>query len=178
MGKMKKIIRIVIFLLVISLLVIILKGMNWVPVALQKDVMKKYASIDEMKSQLKFTKIYLPAYFPGDFIWPPSTVLAQDVPYPAIVLEFKMKDRDSVGLIITQSSSSQFRYGRRAEVSSDPKEMTYSLEGRNTIITYGTCNGGAICSSIKWNEKDQWLTIFGLTPKEELIRIAESMLPH
>jgi len=178
MGKMKKIVRIVIFILVISLLVIILKGLNWVPVALQKDVMKKYASIDEMKSQLKFTKIYLPAYFPGDFIWPPSTVLAQDVPYPAIVLEFKMRDTNTAGLIITQSTSPQFRYGRGADVSSDPKELSFSLKGRNTIITYGTCSGGAKCSSIKWNEKDQWLTVFGLTPKEELIRIAESMLSH
>lgn len=174
----KEIARITIFLLMMFVLIIIIKVLNWVPIALQKDVMKQYASIDEMKSHLKMTDIYLPAYFPGEFTWPPSTILGQNVPFPAVVLEFKMRDKDAVGLIITQSSSPRFHYGKKMDILSEAREKSYSLEGRDMKIVYGKCSMNEICSNIKWKEKNQFLTIFAMVPHQELVRIAESMFPH
>lgn len=173
-----KITRIVIFLAILSVLIILIKGLNWVPVALEKGLMRKYDSINDVRTQLKMTNIYLPAYFPGEFVWPPSAILAQNEPYPAIALEFGMRDNELIGLVITQSSSPLFQYGEKADISSESRELEYSLKGKKALLAYGKCRGDIQCSKIKWKEKDQWLTIFAMTPSEELIRIAESMFPH
>jgi hypothetical protein len=65
---------------------------NYLPMALQKDTMRKYKSIKEVKSKLNIRDVYIPSYFP-QILWPPSTILAQDKPFVAIILEVNRTEK-------------------------------------------------------------------------------------
>ncbi len=95
----------------LAILVIALKALNVLPLIAQKDLMPRYADFEEMRTSLGIREVLVPSYFPEDFRWPPTGILAQGKPYPAVIMEFERsgegKDRE-VGMMICQTAEDDF----------------------------------------------------------------------
>ncbi len=91
------------FALMIGLVIIALKVVNWLPLAMQKETIRQYASVEEVRAALGMKEIYVPSYFPQQITWPPATILAQGRPFSAIVMEFTRADKRNIALVISQS---------------------------------------------------------------------------
>ena len=102
----KKIARFLSFALMIGLLIVALKVVNWLPLAMQQETVRRYDSIEEVRAALNMKDIYVPSYFPQQIIWPPSAILAQSKPFSAIVMEFTRADKRNIALVISQSEGS------------------------------------------------------------------------
>jgi hypothetical protein len=63
------------FAITIAILIGVLKVSNWLPTVFQEGIIRKYGSIEEVKSKLRLRDIYIPSYFPQKFKWPPSRIL-------------------------------------------------------------------------------------------------------
>ncbi len=170
----KKLFRTFSFTLMIAVLVVILKIANWLPMAVQSDSMKRYGSIDEVRMKLNIRDIYVPSYFPQNFTWPPSEILAQNRPFTAIIMEFKTRERDDIILIISQAASAHFSPGGKITIAQIRETIPYNLKGRNALLEMGTCNNSEPCSRISWDEGRYKMNIIAKYTPIELVRIAES----
>jgi hypothetical protein len=164
------------FILALSILIIILKILNWIPLALDRDIMRKYASIEEVRGTLKVNEILVPSYFPQRLKWPPSEILAQGKPYPAIVMEFRDIERGDVNMIIIQAGSPDFRADEKIRITDVKERADHTMKGRDAHLEVGSCQQGEPCSRISWDEGELRVEIILKSPPFELIKIAESMI--
>ena len=76
--------------------------------------MRRYGDFEEMRTTLGIRQVFVPSYFPEDFRWPPTGILAQGKPYPAVIMEFERsgegKTRE-VGMMIYQAARDDFSPG-------------------------------------------------------------------
>ncbi|MHB1024704.1 MAG: hypothetical protein ACYC24_03240 [Desulfobacteria bacterium] len=163
----------------LAILVIALKALNVLPLIAQKDLMRRYGDFEEMRTSLGIREVLVPSYFPEDFRWPPTGILAQGKPYPAVIMEFERsgegKDRE-VGMMICQTAEDDFTPGGPLVISRVRERATYPLKGRSAILEVGSCVNGEPCSRISWREKDARITILARLTPFELMKVAESML--
>ena len=163
----------------LAILVIALKALNWIPLIAQKDLMRRYGDFEEMRMSLGIREVFVPSYFPEDFRWPPSGILAQGKPYPAVIMEFERsgegKTRE-VGMMIYQAARDDFSPGGPLIISRIREQATYPLKGRSAILEVGSGVKGEPCSRISWREKDVRITVLALLTPFELMKVAESML--
>src|SRR5512143_1466804 len=163
----------------LAILVIALKALNWIPLIAQKDLMRRYGDFEEMRTAVGIRQVFVPSYFPEDFRWPPTGILAQGKPYPAIIMEFERsgegKTRE-VGMMIYQAASDDFSPGGPLVLSRIREQATYDLKGRSAILEVGVGVKGEPCSRISWREKDVRITVLALLTPIELMKVAESML--
>ena len=163
----------------LAILVIALKALNWIPLIAQKDLMRRYGDFEEMRMSLGIREVFVPSYFPEDFRWPPSGILAQGKPYPAVIMEFERsgegKTRE-VGMMIYQAAGDDFSPGGPLKISRIREQATYSLKGRSAILEVGSGVKGEPCSRISWREKDVRITVLALLTPFELMKVAERML--
>lgn len=176
MGKQMT--HLMVFGLAVVILVGALKFFNWLPGALQKGALRRYASIEEVRSVLKDRKIHVPAYFPQSFKWPPSTILAQNKPFSAVVMEFDRLTSGEVGLIILQADSKDFLGQSKIRVSDIQRRSSCTLKGRDAVVESGLCGRDEVCSKITFNEAGSWIGILMQAPEYEAIILAESMIPE
>jgi len=162
----------------LAILVIALKTLNGLPLIAQKDLMRRYGDFEEMQTSLGIRGVLVPSYFPEDFRWPPTRILAQGKPYPAVIMEFERsgegKDR-GIGMMIYQSVEDNFTPGGPLEISRVRERATYPLKGRSAILDVGFCGSGGPCSRISWREKDLRITVLARLTPFELMKVAESM---
>ena len=163
----------------LAILVIALMALNWFPLIAQKDLMRRYGDFEEMRTALGIRQVFVPSYFPEDFRWPPTGILAQGKPYPAVIMEFERsgegKTRE-VGMMIYQAPRDDFSPGGTLVVSRIRERATYSLRGRPAILEVGTGVKGEPCSRISWREKEVRITVLARLTPFELMKVAESML--
>jgi hypothetical protein len=148
----KKFVSFFYFAITIVILVAILKIANYLPMALQKDTMRKYKSIEEVKSKLNIRDVYIPSYFPQDLVWPPSTILAQDKPFVAIILEVNHTEKGDIALIISQSASTHFIPDEKIKILRINERVNYPFKGRDMTLEAGICKKEEPCSRIIWDE--------------------------
>jgi hypothetical protein len=163
----------------LAILVIALKALNWIPLIAQKDLMRRYADFEEMRTALGIRQVYVPSYFPEDFRWPPTGILAQGKPYPAVVMEFERSGEgktSEVGMMIYQATRDDFSPGGPLVLSRIREQATYPLKGRSAILEVGVGVNGKTCSRISWREKDVRITVLAILTPIELMKVAESML--
>ena len=98
-------------LMTVVILVLCLKFLNYLPMAVQTDTIRRYQSIEEVRSKLNIRDIYIPSYFPQGLVWPPSEILAQEKPFAAVIMEFNSAEKEDIVLIISQSASENYRTG-------------------------------------------------------------------
>ncbi|MCL4475171.1 MAG: hypothetical protein M1508_02950 [Nitrospirae bacterium] len=164
------------FAVTIVILAVALMVMNWLPSVIQQGTMRKYSSIEELKSKLNIRDIYVPSYFPQSFQWPPSRILAQAKPFAAIVMEFRHMGTGDSALIISQAASPRFVPDKKIKIVQIKERVAYSLKGREALLEVGACKNDEPCSQISWNEgKYRIMVIIKSTPFD-LIKIADSML--
>src|SRR3989304_5477526 len=98
----------------LGVLGIALKSLNWRPPVAQKDLTRRYGDVEEMRTALGFRQVFVPSYFPEDFRWPPSGILAQGKPYPAVIMEFERSGEGKPGesgMMIYQAAEDGFSPG-------------------------------------------------------------------
>ena len=163
----------------LAILIIALKALNWIPLIAQKDLMRRYGDFEEMQTELGIRQVFVPSYFPEDFRWPPTGILAQRKPYPAVIMEFARsgegKNRE-VGMMIYQAARDDFSPGGPLVLSRIREKATYPLKGRSAVLEVGVDVKGEPCSRISWREKDVRITVLALLTPFELMKVAESML--
>ncbi len=172
----KKILGLFYFVLTLAILVVALKAVNWLPSAFQDGLMKKYATVDELKSRLRVKNVYVPSYFPQSYGWPPSTILAQSQPFLAIVMEFKNAQTGDIALIITQTADKAFTPDRAIPFAQVKEKVDYSLNGRAAVLEVGKCINDIPCSRITWKEGSYKMTVEMKSAPFDLLKIAGSML--
>lgn len=172
----RKIFRLLAFAGMVALLAAGLKFMNWLPQVAQKEIMRKYGNVEEVKAALAIRDIYIPVYFPQNLTWPPSLVLAQGKPFPAVVMEFETAAGKEPALIISQSTSDGFLPDEKIRIVQVKERLFYQLKGRNALLDVGVCGRNEPCSAISWREGEFRLRVLAKTGPIDLIRIAESMI--
>jgi hypothetical protein len=175
-GMAKKILSFVYFAITIAILIAALKIVNYLPMALQKDTMRKYNSIEEVKSKLNIRDIYIPSYFPQNLAWPPSTILAQDKPFIAIILEFNHTEKGDIALIISQSVSTNFTPDEKIKILQVNEKVSYPFKGRDMTLEAGVCKEEEPCSRIIWDEGKYRINVTAKSTPPDLMKIAESMI--
>ena len=163
----------------LAILVIALKALNWFPLAAQQDLMRRYGDFEEMRMALGIRQVYVPSYFPENFRWPPTGILAQGKPFPAVIMEFGRSGEGKtgeVGMMIYQATEDGFSPGGTLVISRVRERATYLLKGRPAILEVGSGVKGEPCSRISWREKDVRITVLARLTPFELMKVAESML--
>jgi hypothetical protein len=172
----KKLTGFLMFVLMIGLLVATLKVMNWLPLAMQKETIRQYASVEEVRAALGMKEIYVPSYFPQQITWPPATILAQGRPFSAIVMEFTRADKRNIALVISQSEGGALNVENPIKITNITEKVRYAIKGRDADLTVGTCGNDEPCSGISWNEGKYTMTVLMKSAPFELTKIAESMI--
>ena len=164
------------FLLAISAVLIVLATLNWLPMALQKDTLRKYDSLEEARVALNMRRLHVPSYFPQSITWPPARILAQAKPYPAVLMVFHRAEKQEPALVVSQAASDSFPAGLFIALAEVRQKVPYKLKERAALLEVGVCGDGEPCSRLAWTEGDLRITLAMKAPPFELIKIAESML--
>ncbi len=168
--------RLVSFGIGVAILVGATVAVNRVPVTVQGDLLREYDSIDAASTGLPSLPIYAPSYFPQDLRWPPSRVLAQGRPFPAVLMEFEGRTSGRPVLVIAQSAGGAFPPGDKLRLARVKEKTAYRLKGRDARLEVGACGDGATCSRIEWTEGAYRIDVTGRSAPLDLIRVAESMI--
>ena len=163
-------------MLIVAGVVIALMAMNWLPLMLQKDTLRRYDSIEDVKIELNWKGLLVPSYFPNNITWPPREILAQNKPYPAVFFKFNHADSGDVVLTVSQSASPKFSADSVIKIVQVRERVPYTLKGRSSVLEVGLCEKDEPCSRISWKEGIYSMTITMRSPPFELIKIADSML--
>jgi len=163
-------------LLTIAAVLIVLKTLYWLPNMLQKDMMRKFDSVDEVQSKLNIKDLHVPSYFPQSIMWPPSEILAQAKPYPAVLMIFNDAKTRGVALVISQAASDTFSTNTLLPFVQITRKVPYDLKTRKALLEVGMCKNDEPCSRLSWTENNYRIVLTMKSLPFELIRIAESML--
>ncbi len=163
------------FLSTIAAVVITLLLLNWLPLALKKDTLRKYDSIEEARAKLNLKNVLVPTYFPQTIFWPPSEVLAQSKPFPAMLIVFSRAGSREPALVVSQAGSDSFPGNAFITLTQVREKVQYRLKDRNAVLEVGTC-GSETCSRISWTEAEARIALTMRSAPFELIKIADSML--
>lgn len=164
------------FLLTVAAVVLTLTVLNWLPMVLQKETLRPYVSLDEVRSKLNIKELKVPSYFPQSITWPPARILAQANPYPAVLMVFHRGRNNEPALLISQAASDSFAGNAFITFVQIREKVPYQLKGRQSMLEVGTCGTDEPCSRITWTEGSLRTTVLMKSPPFETIRIAESML--
>lgn len=171
-----KMLRLAAFLAGTALVVAAIKAVNWLPAALQPDVLRRHESVEEARASSGVEQILVPSYYPQELGWPPSAILAQGRPYPAVVLEFTRAGGRDAALVVTQWAAGRPRPEGRIPIAEVQETVRYSLRGRDAVLTVGRSPAGERVSRIGWAEGKYLFEISGKVSPVDLVKAAESML--
>ncbi len=172
----KKVLGFFYFAATVTILLVILKVTNWLPTVFQEGMMKKYSSVDEVRSKLNVRDIYLPSYIPQNVKWPPSRILAQSRPYFAVLMEFSIGETSDTGLVISQVGGGGPIPEEKLVLTQIKERATSPLKGRTALLEVGTCKDDLPCSRISWDEGKYRMTLTMKAPPFDLLKIADSMI--
>lgn len=164
------------FLLAVAAVLVVLKTLDWLPSVLQKDTMRRYGSLEEVRGALNIKDVYVPSYYPQSISWPPSEILAQAKPFPAVIMIYTRAGSGDAVLVVSQAASERFSPDAAVKIVQTREKVPYRLKGRSALLEVGVCKNAETCSRIAWNEGGTTITVAMKSTPFELIRIAESML--
>lgn len=171
----KQALRVASFALVLVVIVVALKALNWVPGALEPGLMSRYPTVEDAIARLGLRQVYIPAYFPESLASPPAMVLAQSQPYQAVVMEFAGARDGQIALVVTQAASADFAAESVIRFRSIHETVPVDLGGRVARLEAGECEDGSPCSRIRWREDEVHIAMAMRAPGVELVPIARSM---
>ncbi len=172
----KKFLSFFYFALTVVILIAALKIFNYLPMMIQKDTMRRYHSIEDVKSKLNIKEISVPSYFPQSLVWPPSEIFAQNKPFTAVVMEFRHARIGDIALIISQADSKDFKADEKIKIVQIKEKISYPLKGRTVTLEAGMCKNEEPCSRIVWDEGRYRITVTAKASPPELLKISESMI--
>lgn len=160
----------------IVMIVVTIKIINYLPLLIQKDSMRRYNTIEEVEKRLGVKDLFIPAFFPEELRWPPSEILAQGRPFLAIIMEFKNSKDGSTDLVICQSTSKRFSYEGNIKIKKTRDSINYTFKGRNISILTGPCENAETCTKAIWDEGKYRVIVSARFEPPLLSRIIESMI--
>jgi hypothetical protein len=163
------------FFLTVAAVVVTLGILNWLPLVVQKETLRPYGSVDEVRSKLNRRDLRVPSYFPQNIAWPPATVLGQAVPYPAVVMVFNRTGGTEHALVVAQAESDDFS-GSYIRLTQVKQKVAYPLKGRQALLEVGNCGSPDPCSRLSWREGRSRIELTMKASPVDLVPIAESML--
>jgi hypothetical protein len=175
MNKLKPLLGFLSFGLAVVAIVAALKILNWFPLAVQQNMLREYSGIEQVKSALQIQDIYVPSYFPESISWPPSKILAQERPFPALLMEFTSTGTGQIVLVLSQSKGGPIRSDRSLEPASVRESVPFVLHGVQALLTVGECKDRDVCSVITWDENGYTISASMKAAPFQLTKIAESM---
>jgi len=164
------------FGITILIIVLVLKLLNWIPSSFQKEDIRKYKTVEDVKAKLKISRVYVPAYFPEKIKWPPAEIFAQKKPFLLIMMHFAHMDSKSIALSVYQVDS-KANFEPHRDVLYVKRESSLSVKGREGRLRMAVCRGNERCNSISLEEGKFRLTLIADDTPEQLVKMAESMLP-
>jgi len=153
-----------------------LKAANALPALIQPDVLRRYASLEEARAALRMENPGVPSYFPEELGWPPSVVLAQGRPFPALVMEFERARGRGPALVIARWAAGRPLGAGPIRLARTGAAVRYALKGREFLLRVGITPAGEAACRVGWTEGRFRTELAGKVPPAELIRVAESML--
>lgn len=163
----------------ISVLIIIgaLKLLNWIPLAVQTEELRKFSTIEEVKSSLKLPNIYIPAYFPEQISWPPAAIFAQKKPFVLVIMHFMHTGtKDAVLSIYQADAKAKFNPPYDSRMLYRKKESTVFIKNRKGTLVTAVCRGNEDCNRLSWRHEQFRITLHSDFQPEHLLKIAESMI--
>lgn len=169
----------IIFVAMAVATMVVLSLLNWVPNIFQKDGLRKYKTIEDAKAEIKLSKLYLPSYFPQYLKWPPSEIYGRRKPAKMVLMHFVNYDKKDVVLSVMQAESSDpHPLKSRIEPVKTRKKEPVLIKGRRGELSLSLCAGGEPCNLVDWESEGYTFTIIAKDSVEELLKIAESMIPE
>lgn len=168
------------FILLLTLLIVVLELISWVPSIIEKESLRKYKTIEAVRRKLHIEKIYMPAYLPEDLNlkWPPSEIYAQKKPFTMIIMHFQHRDSEDIGLIVHQvDARANYRPESRIKLIQIKKKSEVLIKNKEAVLIIAVCENDIPCNQISWREGDYLLTLISKDSQRDLIRIARSMIP-
>jgi len=169
--------RLILFFVMTLAVVTALKLLDWLGDSINDEGVRRFTSVEAARKHLAPTELYLPAYRPERFQWPPSEILARRSPHNQLVIHVSDSHTHELILAIGQTEASAPAVELRLKTISHRRETTIQVEGRTASLTEGECNIGGTCYQLTWTEGSTRIRIVANLTPEELSRVAESMLP-
>jgi len=176
MKAKRFVIRTFTFLVMAGILAIALHALNWVPELFRPGLAKAYPDVETAGRVLGIKNVPVPSYFPENISWPPSTVVAQNYPYPAILLQFNSEETSEQIMVITRTTGGK-RPLLKTSVEDIVEQSRADLNGQEATLVTGTCEEDRPCSLITWQAEGQQTSVLLYERPFELIRIAQSIHP-
>lgn len=171
----RKLSKYISFAFAIAVIIAFLKVLSWFPHVIQQDTLRRYDSVEEVRARLNIKDIYIPSYYPQSIQWPPTEILAQRKPFPALVIGFEERKTGTKTLVIHQSQSDHFIRYEGIGFQKISESVDHELNGKIARLTVGLCKGNDTCSSILWTEGKYRIHIIMRATPLELLKIAQSM---
>jgi len=165
----------VLFLVTVGAVVLVLMVVNWFPLAVKKDTVRRYSTLEGVREELGRRDIYLPSYFPQSLRWPPSEIYAsKDV----LLMHFTHRETGELILSLSQTARGAGPLSSRIEPERIIKEDTVLLKGREVRLSLAVCGDGRPCNKALLGEGGYTFEVIFRGPVEELRKITESLLPE
>ncbi len=179
MAQLKKRTWYRIFSFIFSVLIIlgVLKLLNWVPLAIQKEDLRKYRTIEEVQARLQLREIFIPTYFPEEISWPPAQIFGQKKPFVLVIMHFMQTGTRNPVLSIYQTDvRADFEPPFDTDILYKKKQSSVFIKDRQGILETAVCRRREICNKLSWSNKQFSIILLSHLPANELLKIAESML--
>ena len=181
MKKRSLIMSLLLFGITVALVTGVLAILNWLPSLMQGQAMKRFASVDAAKKELRLKGLFLPTYIPEhlNLAWPPAEVYAQTVPFRAFIVHLHYRDRKETGLVIQQTdANAPYRIEPLIKIRVKAAGSRISIKDRQAELVPAVCEGDIPCNEVSWNEGGTIITIICACSTQDTVKIASSTLPE
>ncbi len=172
--------KIVLFAATVLFVAGLLSLLNWIPLIMQKQKLRSFSSLDVAAKQLHIGKIYFPSYLPEhlNLAWPPAEIYGQDMPFGAVAMYLSFRHTEETGLILHQSDAgAPYQIEPRIKIRHGQNPVGLSLKGRQALLLPSVCDTNTPCNQLSWNEHGTMIIVIGKFPAQDVIKIANSMMP-
>lgn len=174
-GRKTKLFMYFSFGITVLIAVLVLKLLNWIPQSFLKEDIRKYTTIEEVRKQLKLSKVYVPTYFPEHIQWPPTEIFAQKKPFVLVMMHFAHTDSRDFALSVYQADA-KAGYEPQMDILYQKQEHTVLIKGKEATLRLSVCRGHEKCNSLSWKDEGFRITLISDDPPEQMQRMAESMI--
>jgi len=133
-----------------------------------------YPTIEAAEQDLGL-RVRTPSYFPSYLVWPPASVRGQRQPAKVVSLLIRSADGQQalqIRQLFWPGDELPFPVPEPAQVVETREVRVDRMPGR---LLLGSGQGNTPVNQIRWRMGSVHFVITGVTPPEELLRIAESM---
>lgn len=163
------------FTVIVMIIVILIALVNWLPSMFREHTLRRYDTIEAMKSDLRIKRLFIPSYFPQSIAWPPSDIAGQSRPFVGTIMLFRSGAGKQRILAITQATEDRFPPEELIPLTRITERAEHALPGRTALLEVGVCGNDTICSRLSWKDGEYSVTLTMHAPPFELLKIASSM---